>query len=255
MILARIVEQADVARGDVHSHVHFTGLERHGARIRVVDRRNLHRFERHLAVPVIGIFLHDCLFFDEGFADVRPRADRSLLCKVAILFRRHIDDEEERVGEVAGHTRRRLVRRDDEILSFRLHLRVLEERRGARVLGKGALDGGLDSLCRQRVPVRELHAVADLERPRELVVADLPALCEPRLNVHLLVKLRQRFAHAVAHDDPAESIFRRLKGIREVRHADAQRIARSLFAAAACEYRHGQACRHGNRKQFFPFFH
>ena len=255
MVLTRIIEQSDIARSDVHSHVHLTRLECHSACIRIVNGGDFHRFIRHFAIPVVGVLLHDGLFLNEGFADIGSRANRSLLGKIAILFRRNIDDEEERICQIARHTRSRLVRRDDEILSFRLHLRVLEERRGARVLGKGALDGGLDSLCRQRVPVRELHAVADLERPRELVVADRPFLCEPRLDVHLLIKLRQRLAHTVAHDDPAESIFRRLKRVREVRHADAQGILRSLFAAAACEYRHGQTRRHSHRKQFLPLFH
>ena len=169
------------------------------------------------------ILLHDRLFLGEGFADIRTRADRTLLRKVALTFRRRINDEEERVSEEARHIRLRLLRRDDEVLPFRFHFLVLEERFRALVLRESALDGRLDRFRRQILAVRELHAVANLERPRHVIVADLPALCEPRLHVHLLVELCQGLAHAVAHDDPAKIVLRRLQAVGEVRHANLKR--------------------------------
>ena len=223
MELRCVIEKADVACADVHSHIDFARLKSHGARIRVVNRGNLDRLIRHFAIPVMRILLHDRLFLGEGFADVRTRANRTLLREVALAFRRRIDDEEERVSEEARHVRLRLLRRDDEILPVRLYFLILEERLGTLVLGESALDGRLDRFRRQILAVRELHAVADLERPRQVVVADLPALRQPRLHVHLLVKLRQGLTHAIAHDGPAEIVLRRLQAVGEIRHADLER--------------------------------
>ena len=210
MEFARVVEEAEVTRSDVDRHIDLAGLQGHRARVRIVDRGDLYRLIRHFAAPVVRVLLHDGLFLHEGFADIRPRADRSLLCKIAFPFTLRIDDKEQRISEISEHTRRRLIRCDLERLPVRRHVRILKECCRPRILCKRTLKRCLDRLGCERSAVREFN-VANLERPCQLVIADLPTLGKPRLNIHLFIELCKGFAHAVTHNDPAESVLCRLE--------------------------------------------
>ena len=259
MELVVAAEETDVTGGDIDRHVDLTRLERHGAGVRIVDGGYFHLIVGHRAVPIVRVLFEDALVAGKALHHVRAGTDGAFLREVsAILLRFHVDDEEQGIGELPWHVRHRLRRVDDELLPFGLDAGVLKEGLGAVLLREGALDGRLDRFRRHRIAVREFRFVLDLKRPRQMIVADLPALRQPRLGTHLLVEFRQRLADAVAHDHPREIVLRRLQGVGEVRDADLQRIGSAAprgGAAATAAHQERRCHAHGQprRDEFFEF--
>ena len=183
------LENVNVARRNVDGNINVTGLQRHSAGIRVVNRRNFNSLIGNFAIPIIFVAFHDGAFLDETFNHVRAGANGAFLAEIASRFGGRVDDNKQRVGKVAGHTWQRIFRLDNQILSVRSNRFILKESCGASVLCKGAFDRIFYGLGSEGRAVGKFHVVADFERPRQVIVADLPTFSKPRLNIHLLIKL------------------------------------------------------------------
>ena len=72
-----------------------------------------------------------------------------------------------------------------------------------------------------------------------MIIADAPALSQPRLYIHLLVKLGKALSQAITHNNPAKIVLGRLQGISKVGNTNLQHalvhIGRGIVPAAACD--------------------
>ena len=214
--------------GQVQHHVHVAPLQRGQARRRVGDDLPHDALGGRLRSPVAGIGLdHDAVahdVFDEAErarADV-PVGDELVLELGQALGRRHAHGLR---GEPARHHRVRDLGDDAHGVGIDDE-DVLAEGRRPRELGQrielrpdGALDGELDALRGELLPVVELHAAPELDLPRVRVQV-LPRLGEEGLELHgLRVASQEPLAHQpedrAGQDGPELVRVYRFRGRRE----------------------------------------
>ena len=138
----------------------------------------------------MGVFHHYRFILDKGFAHIGAGTNRAFLGKITRRLCRYIHNQEQWISQKARHIRLRLFGENRQCLPVSFHFLIIKEGYRPFILGKGSLQGGLDRGRVQRLAIGELDPVSDLKGPAHMVVADLPAVCQPRLHIHFFVKLR-----------------------------------------------------------------
>ncbi len=256
-IFGSVGKELHITGSDIDRHIDFPFLERHRAGIRIINRIDDCMLKRNGIIIVrIGIKFRLC--FGEGFHHVRTGADRTLLCKIYFAIGIYIDNDEERVAQHPGKRCDRFRSINRHILTVRHNVIEFKHCFGTRCFSKRTLNRFLDRFARDRSAVRELN-IFNLECPRHLVIGNFPAFGNPRFGIHLIIKMNQAFADAVAHNLPTEIIIGRFQAIGKIRDAYRQSLLRSLRRfpgiSAASQAKSQKSGRRHNRTSLINRFH
>ena len=200
-----LLEPRDLLRRNVHDQVRVARLEHEHPRLILADGLHQHAVQIRPAAPVGVVPLHRHVVALHPLDELEGAGPDRMQGQVLSPFlmrggrddraRRVGHDEEERPkGLLESHAHRGVV----HDLGGLDHRRV-ETRLEGLLVAEDAVEEVLDGLGVERGAVVELHALSQLEGPRQAVLGHRPRLGQPGLELHLRVEPDEVLMHHPVH--------------------------------------------------------